>query len=89
MMITSKYNPGFAKASRTQAVVEVFKTNVDNEYSAKLIIQKLKKILPQAAINFDLEDCDRVLRIAFYHGAIEVQTITGVVEELGFSIEPF
>jgi hypothetical protein len=42
--------------------VEVFKTNVGNQRTAnhlKLLLERL----PACKINFDLEDCDNILRI--------------------------
>jgi hypothetical protein len=44
-------------------MVEVFKTNVRKIREAKLIIQKLAEEFPEHKINFDLSDCDRILRI--------------------------
>jgi hypothetical protein len=44
-------------------VVEVFKTNVTTKNDAKKIISALQVFLPLAKINFDLEDCDKILRI--------------------------
>ncbi|WP_374948424.1 hypothetical protein [Mucilaginibacter sp.] len=44
-------------------MVEVFKTNVKGQRAAKKIINLLNQNWPVCRINFDLEDCDRVLRI--------------------------
>ncbi|TND07233.1 MAG: hypothetical protein FD123_3378 [Bacteroidetes bacterium] len=44
-------------------MIEVFKTNVQNESVAEEIRSALRKELPGSAIHFDLEDCDHVLRI--------------------------
>jgi hypothetical protein len=44
-------------------MVEVFKTNVRSTRKAKLIIQKLAEEFPNHKINFDLSDCDRILRV--------------------------
>lgn len=44
-------------------MVEVFKTNVRSIRKAKLIIQKLAAKFPAHKINFDLEDCDKILRV--------------------------
>jgi len=44
-------------------MVEVFKTNVRSIRKAKLIIQKLAEEFPNHKINFDLSDCDRILRV--------------------------
>ncbi len=44
-------------------MVEVFKTNVNNNKVAKSILSLLKREFPNYKINFDLEDCDKILRI--------------------------
>ena len=44
-------------------MVEIFKTNVRSIRKAKLIIQKLAEEFPSHKINFDLDDCDKILRL--------------------------
>lgn len=44
-------------------IIEVFKTNVQEESQCKVIIEKLLEHFPNSSINFDLEDCDKILRI--------------------------
>jgi hypothetical protein len=44
-------------------MVEVFKTNVESTDESKAIIRQLHAHFPNYKINFDLDDCDRVLRI--------------------------
>jgi hypothetical protein len=44
-------------------MVEVFKTNVRSTRKAKLIIQTLAQEFPNHKINFDLSDCDKILRV--------------------------
>ena len=44
-------------------MVEVFKTNVRKTQEAKRIIGLLQENFPDGRINFDLDDCDKVLRI--------------------------
>lgn len=43
--------------------VEIFKTNVNNKRAALKVAFHLSQALPDYEINFDLEDCDKVLRI--------------------------
>jgi len=43
--------------------VEVFKTDVSDTSQSKLLLGQLLTMLPKCRINFDLDDCDRVLRI--------------------------
>ncbi|MEP6844711.1 MAG: hypothetical protein ABI861_01850 [Panacibacter sp.] len=44
-------------------MVEVFKTNVQESEHAKQLIDLLLQQFPGSKINFDLDDCDKVLRI--------------------------
>ena len=44
-------------------IVEIFKTNVSNQQLANKIIMDLNQLFPDYNINFDLEDCDKVLRV--------------------------
>lgn len=44
-------------------MVSVFKTDVSTETEAKSIINMLKSQTIECEINFDLEDCDKILRI--------------------------
>ena len=44
-------------------MVEVFKTNVQETEQAELLIDLLRQHFPGSKINFDLDDCDKVLRI--------------------------
>lgn len=43
--------------------VEVFKTNITQSSVANDVIKSLLQILPGCRINFDLHDCDNILRI--------------------------
>jgi len=44
-------------------MVEVFKTNVQQTKQAEELIFVLRQKFPESKINFDLDDCDKVLRI--------------------------
>jgi hypothetical protein len=44
-------------------MIEVFKTNVQLEEEAATLAGKLSLEFPLTKINFDLEDCDKVLRV--------------------------
>lgn len=44
-------------------MVEVFKTDVYEEERSIIIVQKLLEYFPENKINFDLEDCDKILRV--------------------------
>jgi hypothetical protein len=43
--------------------VEIFKTNIQRKRTAAKIQMELLMLFPGSRINFDLDDCDRILRI--------------------------
>ena len=43
-------------------MVEVFKTNVQSQVDSIRLKEILFKEFPEMQINFDLEDCDKILR---------------------------
>ncbi len=43
-------------------MVEVFKTNVQKKSQSKMLLSILSETFPSLKINFDLSDCDKVLR---------------------------
>ena len=43
--------------------VEVFMTNVQDVSQANYLIKMIIKIFPHYLVNFDLEDCDKILRV--------------------------
>ena len=45
-------------------MVEVFKTNIEDKLVADSLVQELGTLFPGSSVNFDLDDCDRILRIA-------------------------
>jgi hypothetical protein len=44
-------------------MIEVFKTNVRKRSDAKKVVTILLQHFPCSKINFDLDDCDKILRI--------------------------
>jgi len=48
-------------------MVEVFKTNVQCVDESKVIVQRLLGLFPDNKVNFDLEDCDKILRVEGAH----------------------
>lgn len=43
--------------------VEVFKTNITDLKVANEVLLALKALFPSAQINFDLDDCDKILSV--------------------------
>jgi hypothetical protein len=49
--------------SKLNKMIEVFKTDVRQAHQADTLISELLQHFPDSKINFDLDDCDRILRI--------------------------
>ncbi len=68
-------------------MVEVFKTNVkDHDYADRLIEQIHKNFIAYKA-NFDLQDCDNILRIKSMTGIIECDPLITFLEKFGCEAE--
>ena len=66
-------------------MVEVFKTNVQKKAQSKTMLCILYEAFPSFKINFDLSDCDKVLRVEGDN--IEASGIMARVKEYGFKCE--
>lgn len=67
-------------------MIEIFKTNVQNKAQAKWVVNLLQNNFSEAKINFDLNDCDKILRV---EGINQIHTTKIVIELniLGFKCE--
>ena len=53
--------------------VEAFKTNVDETHEARELVKLISERFSFAHVNFDLHDCDNVLRVVYQeHGELEL-----------------
>jgi len=50
-------------SKKKQIMIYVFKTSVDTNSKLEFANTLLQELLPHALWNFDLEDCDNILRI--------------------------
>lgn len=66
-------------------MVTVFKTNVQCPAKAVFIVNGLLSEYPAFRINFDLEDCDRILRVEGKH--IEINGIIASLQNHGYLCE--
>ena len=63
-------------------MVEIFKTNVHDMTHAEQVIDLLNRHFPAFMINFDLHDCDKILRVK--GESIPVNEIVDIVSANGF-----
>lgn len=76
-----------APAKSHRRLVEIFKTNVEEPSAATLIVQHLQNRLPRCRINFDLQDCDKILRVEGEERDINLASVIGLVEAHNYRIE--
>jgi len=69
-------------------IVEVFKTNVALAASASRMIDTLQQHFPAYRVNFDLHDCDNVLRVESHTGSIDTSGIMLTLSRSGYFIAP-
>ncbi len=66
-------------------MVEILRTNVQNEVAASYLVGMIQLQLPDQRVNFDLKDCDRILRIQATFPRWEA--IIRLLEKEGFHAE--
>ncbi|WP_031528109.1 hypothetical protein [Dyadobacter crusticola] len=67
-------------------MVEVFKTNVSKQPQANLIIALIQRTFPGHRASFDLEDCDKILRIKARE-CIYPERVLNLIRDLGYEAE--
>jgi hypothetical protein len=68
-------------------MVEVFKTNVIEHDDANMLVYHIHQNFGEYKANFDLEDCDRILRVKSSTGQVEAAVLINLLKELGFDAE--
>ena len=66
-------------------MVEAFRTNVQKKAESKMLLSVLSEAFPSFKINFDLSDCDKVLRVEGDN--MEALRIMILLKEYGFRCE--
>ncbi|RYG06279.1 MAG: hypothetical protein EOO02_01150 [Chitinophagaceae bacterium] len=67
-------------------MIEVFKTNVHDRFIADVILTRLNESLPGCIMNFDLSDCDRILRICSAD-ELNHEAVKDILTGYGYTIE--
>lgn len=68
-------------------MIEVFKTNVDDRGHADLLLCQIHQIFHGYQANFDLDDCDKILRVKCTIGSVESYHIINLVRSFGCHAE--
>lgn len=67
-------------------MVEVFKTNIQERRQAAFLFEVLAHQFPLFKINFDLDDCDRILRVEGEE--VSNQQIISLINRVGYQCQP-
>jgi hypothetical protein len=65
-------------------MIEVFKTNIHRRETAEFIVSVINALRPEYCANFDLDDCDHILRVKA-DGTINTDQIIELVRTAGFN----
>lgn len=68
-------------------MVEVFRTNVTEHRDARRLIDQIHQNFINYKANFDLQDCDNILRVKCFKGSIESSLLIELLEKQGFNAE--
>jgi hypothetical protein len=68
-------------------MVEVFKTNIQDPCESEVIAKAIRERFPEYQLSFDLEDCDKILRVANAKPDLEYQTLFNIARSLGVKME--
>lgn len=67
-------------------MIEIFKTNLTKKQDAGFLRKKLLKSMPGYFVNFDLDDCDRILRIESAD-EVDANAVIALLKENNFHCE--
>ncbi|MBF9223178.1 hypothetical protein [Hymenobacter ruricola] len=68
--------------------VEVFRTDVTCPRAAAALLRGLRACFPTWRITFDLDDCDRILRVESPKGAPDARAVAAVLHSRGYACAP-
>jgi hypothetical protein len=62
-------------------MIEVFKTGVTDLIQANLLRDQIHRTFPRYRANFDLEDCDRILRVEHRGGVVRAEAVIDLLKD--------
>ncbi|WP_139924911.1 hypothetical protein [Hymenobacter sp. DG01] len=68
-------------------MVEVFKTNVRGRRHARRLLTRIHATFQTYRASFDLENCDRILRVENTRGSVHPSGLIQLLQEAGFQAE--
>jgi hypothetical protein len=83
--ISASYRPGLPTVLTMN--IEVFKTNVTDQDHANMLIARIHRSYMEYTANFDLSDCDNILRVKSASGSVEPDLLIKLLRDHGFFAE--
>ena len=68
-------------------MVEVFKTDVMHPEAAALLVLQIRQVASWYKVNFDLSDCDRILRVQSSSEPVNAALVMEILKDFGFHAE--
>jgi hypothetical protein len=68
-------------------MIEVFTTNVDDRRHASMLVDLIHRSFIGYKANFDLEDCDKILRVKCATGPVDSSLLIDLLKDVGFHAE--
>ncbi len=68
-------------------MVEVFKTNVERHDHATMLVDQIHQVFTEYKANFDLDDCDKILRVKSTSGLVHSSPVIELLNYYGFQAE--
>jgi hypothetical protein len=68
-------------------MIEIFKTNVRSSIHAKMLVSQIHTAFGNYEANFDLDDCDNILRIKSISGTVQASRLIAFLKDFGFNAE--
>lgn len=81
---TAMHSSSIEQSTKT---VEVFSTSVSSIGQAEFLLDKLQEEFPCYEINFDLEDCDNILRVESVGSDVDSKMVILIMEKHGTEIQ--
>lgn len=77
----------FVMHPKANSMIEVFKTNVGEADKASQVIKLICTSFRGYQANFDLDDCDNILRVVSNNGQVYAHGIIQLLQRLGLHAE--
>lgn len=68
------------------SMVEVFKTDVKDAGQAHMLLDQIHAVYKNYKANFDLDDCDKILRVKCTTGEIHSAGLINLLSRFGFQV---